>query len=392
MPRKSGNFLRAYELYTAESESPSSFHLLVGLSCISSAVRRNVWLNQGLYLLYPNIYVVLVSPPGRCGKSTAIRLGRRLLWNVPGVVIGPDSVTAEELIRELASTYADGQSAMTIHSTELSSLIEPSGIKMIQLLTDLYDADHYNPQGWRYSTKTQGRDVIRNPCLTLVAGTTPSYVSEGLTEAIVSHGFSSRVLFVFEERERFANPRPKEPPPELIAALEEDLVQISQIKGEFRWTEEALKMYDDYYRSLHESEPVDYRIEGYHFRKRIHVLKLAMLCSLSEKDELILTSSDIQAAIEILDLIEPKMARTFASVGKFEHSLDLERLHDQITAAGPSGLPLPELFRRNYFIGSLSELDEMISSLIVMGAAKKIRDEDGTVRVVPVTERKLWER
>ena len=60
MSRKAGNWLSAYQEYTKESESPDSYHLFCGLSAISSVVRRNAYVDQGIYLLYPNLYLVFV--------------------------------------------------------------------------------------------------------------------------------------------------------------------------------------------------------------------------------------------------------------------------------------------------------------------------------------------
>jgi len=388
--RKVGNWLLAYKEYTSESESPETYHLFCGLSAISSAIRRGTWLDQGIYLLFPNIFAVLVGPPGRCGKSTAIRMARTLLYAVPGVNIGPDSVTREELIKRLAQSYSDGQSALTIHSTELSSLIEPSGIKMIQFLTDIYDCDYANPSGWQYATKGQGKDEIKDPFVTLLAATTPTYVADGLPENVVSHGFAARVIFIYEEQERFSNPFPKEPSGELIVALTEDLVTISQLKGQFRWTDEGRKTYKEFYDNLQVTQPDDYRLEGFHWRKRTHVLKLAMLCSLSEKDDLILTAEDIIAAHDIIKLVEPKMARTFTAVGKFEYASDLERIQAQLIRAGKEGIEIGELLRMNYYVGDVRTLDSMISGLVVMNSAVKDKRGD-KVFIVSTTHRAIWE-
>src|SRR2546427_12238432 len=72
--REAGNWVAAYMEYTKESESPDAYHVWTALSSLASVARRNIWLDQGIYLLYPNLYVALVGPPGRTGKSTAIRM------------------------------------------------------------------------------------------------------------------------------------------------------------------------------------------------------------------------------------------------------------------------------------------------------------------------------
>lgn len=382
--RKVGNFLRAYLEYTKESESPDTYHIWTALSAVASVTRRKVWVDQGLYILYPNLYVALVGPPARTAKSTAIRLGRRLIQGIPGVTIGPDSCSREELIREMAGSKLDDQCAMTIHSSEFSSIIDVSGIMMIQFLTDIYDCDFRDPKGWRYSTKTQGKDEVRNPYLNMLVGTTPSYIADALPNNVIGHGFTSRMIFVHEEVERLINPRPGAEDTEMAQELISDLRHISFLSGAFRWTEDGMKTYDDFYRGLYKTIPADYRMEGYHWRKKIHVLKVAMLLSLAESDALTLTERDITAAIQMLASIEPNMARTFSAVGKYEYASDLERIGSQINATA-GGIPISEVFQRNYFIGGHDEIRRILASLHQMGAIS-LQVKGGKEWAIPATK------
>lgn len=373
MGRLVPNWLQAYGEYTAESEAPETYHLWTGLSVLASAVRRNVWLDQGIYLLYPNIFVILVAPPGKVGKSTVLRMGKKLLQKVEEVNLGPDSVTAEELVRQMGMAYNDGQSAMSIFSSELSSLIEPSGIKMLQILTDLYDCDP-NPKGWSRATKTQGKDTIKNPVLNLLGATTPSWIAEGFPEQVISHGFTSRTIFVYEDQTRFANPFPDPADKNLTNALVADLKNISRIEGEFTWTEEARKMYADKYGDIRETSPEDHRIEGYHYRKRTHILKVAMLLSLADDDELKIRQKDIRAAIDLLEMVEENMPKTFSAVGKYEHAADLERIMADIYRHG--GMTLAQITSRNYYVGDMARIKEILTTLVTMGQVRHRREGD----------------
>jgi len=362
-----GNWLKWYAKYTEESESPDTYHLWTGLSVLASAVRRNVWLNQGIYILYPHMFVILTGPPGRVGKSTTIRLGRTLLLGLEDIRFGPDSVTREELIRQLAKIGAEGkQSALTIHSTELSSLIQPSGINMIQFLTDIYDGD----VKWKYATKGQGRNTIHNPVLNILAGTTPSWIAEGLPANVVGHGFTSRTIFVYEEEPRYLKPFPKEPDPALVKGLINDLDHISRLEGPFTFPDDAKAVYEKYYHKIDKTLPIDYRIEGYHWRKRVHLLKVAMLLSISETDDLVLRPTDIETAWDLLGEIERKMPKAFSAVGKYEYASDLERILAQIRSS--KKMSATDVYNMNYAVGDFQQIAKIIQMLTAMGKIRRV--------------------
>lgn len=365
--------------YTEESESPEEYHLWTAMSVLASAVRKNVWLDQGIYLLHPNLFVILVGPPGKVAKSTTIRLGRTLLLGVEGVKFGPDAVTVEELIRQLEKAgEGSTSSALTIHSTELSSLIEPSGIKMIQFLTDIYDGD----VKWEYATKGSGKNHVKNPVVNILAGTTPSYIADGLPISAIGHGFTSRVIFVYEDAPRFLNPFPKGADKNLVKALVNDLDHISRLKGEFTWEGEsgipespgyvqgsAKDRYVEYYEKIYKAPVADYRVEGYKSRKKNHLLKAAMLLSIAESDDLVLRARDLDAAWEILEETEKRMVRTFSAVGKYDHASDLERILGEIQDTG--GMAASEIYERNYAAGDAEQLGKIILMLLRMNKIKK---------------------
>lgn len=402
--RQCGNWIRAYLDYTSESESPESYHLWAGISAIASAVRRNVWLDQGLYVLFPNLYIAFIGPPARTAKSTALYMQKGIINNIPGVKMGPAACSREQLIRAMAESKFDNQCALTIHSSEFSDLIDTSGILMIQFLTTIYDGNYVDAAGWKYETKHQGKDNIINPFLNMIIGTTPSYFAESMPESIVGHGFTSRTIIVYEEKERHQNPRPRANDSALAKALVDDLRHISRIRGEFRWggkvlrkdsdgndVTEAMETYDRYYRTLYDNVPTDHRIEGFHWRKKTHVLKVAMLLALAERDDLIIQSRDIEVAAQFLRDLEPSMARAFSAVGRNEFASVIERIGNQVRLAGE--ISMEDIYSRNYSAGSSYELDNVIQTLEKMGAVRRksvIRDGVVTTMLAtPVTQKAL---
>lgn len=369
MTRSVGNWLQAYAEYSAESESPDSFHFWCALWALSSSVRRNVWIDQGIYILFPNIYVFLVGPTGRVSKTTAIRMAQRLMRPVDDIVFGPDSITVEDLIRFMARAGRNKiQSAVTIASGELASILKPSGIHMITFLTDIYDGD-YSGQTWKYSTKQKGRDTISNPCLNMVAGTTAEWLADEFPVKVTGHGFTSRVIFTYEDTPKEPIPFPRGPDPQLRDALVEDLQHVSRLEGGFELTKEARELYEIRYREVFDGTPTDFRIAGFFYRKaKVHLLKVAMLLSLAERDELVIHPQDLEAAWTLLQAVEESMPKAFSAVGKYEYASDLERIISQIAARGE--MSAKDVYSANRAVGDAETLGRILQMAMKIGAVE----------------------
>jgi hypothetical protein len=99
--RAYNNWIKAYVSHTRFSESPDAFHFWTGVATVAGALRRRVWIDERHFQWTPNFYIVLVGPPGVAAKSTSIRSGISLLERVPGVYLGPQSMTWQALTESL---------------------------------------------------------------------------------------------------------------------------------------------------------------------------------------------------------------------------------------------------------------------------------------------------
>ena len=367
MKRRLPNWITAYLAYTNESESPEEFHKWVALSVIAGAIRRKAFYDMGYFLVYPNLYVILVSPPGRCKKSTAMRIGRGLMNDVPGLNFTTDSTSRERLIQDLSQSLLDGHSSMTAFSSEFASLLTTSGMDMIVFLTDIYDCP--SPD-WAHKTKSGGTNRIVSPYLNLIGGTTPKWIASAMPLDTVGIGLTSRIIFIYHD-----TPRVRAPRPELTAEqkalkelLVEDLIAISQIAGEYEFENKATeKRYDDWYQEqlTLPAKSTDDRLGGYWERKPIHMLKVCMILAAAQRDELVMTNADLDNAFRLLEEAESKMARVFANVGKnplnidIEHALELVHEHPGITFGELLGY-MKHSVRKD-------ELSEVMDTLAAMG-------------------------
>lgn len=380
MPRQLENWIKGFSFFTSESEAPDSYLFWTAMSTIAGAIQRRVHVRWIYYDFYPNMYIVLVGPPARVHKSSVIAFGRNFLREI-GVATASEAITKEALIDQMDKRSTEFASALTVLSSELETFISPSGEKMIGFLTDIFDS----PDIWEYTTKGGGTKIIKKPYLNLLAGTTPSWIATSFDISFVEQGMASRTLFIFENKPRFhkafANITPEMW--EMRDKLAMDLEHISQLEGEFEWTEDAIEWFTDWYENHLPQEKLDYRLEGYLGRKPTHLLKVAMVLSLAARDELVLDSQILQLAKAQLDLLESSMVKTFSAVGRNPYASDLERIFNEILLEG--GMTKAEIMQRNAHAMQKAVLEETLETLILMGVVRQEVNR-GHVTYLPVEE------
>lgn len=277
------------------------------------------------FTIFPNLYVVLVGDAGN-RKTSAMHSAERLLLEIGGVPLSAECVSKEQLIIDMVDQERslDGlppgphydnkrvYSPLIVCASELSEFLQISGAGMIGFLTDVFDKQ----TDYEHKTKNKGCRIIRGPFLNLIACTTPDWITTYLKTDIISGGFSRRTLFVNESEKAGRIPFPKVTP-EMQQCWVEAVTygrSLQGVKGPFTWLPETREFYSNWYINL--EIPKDPNVKGYYETKHIQALKLAMLVALSESPELVLRPSHIIGALEILSLVEDKLARVFQSIGK----------------------------------------------------------------------------
>jgi hypothetical protein len=382
MSRLVDNWIKGYLVYSNEHEAPEIFHTWVAVSAIGGVLKRNVWFDMSYFNLYPNMYVVLVSPAGLCKKSTAMRMSRPLLAEVPGTVFSVDSTSRERLIQDLAGAFQDGMTAMTAHQSEFASMLTTSKMDMVVFLTDIYDC----PIEWSHKTKGTGTNTIKSPFLNLLAGTTPDWIARALPLDTIGIGMTSRIVFVYSHEPRIRPWRPKlsQEQRQLIPMLQADLIHIAAtLRGEFKLTREADEWYNKWYtEDRHEERKMaDTRTAGYFERKPMHMLKVAMCVSAARKDNLVLDMQDLTDAMVLLEASEENMHHVFAAVGKNPLALDIELVYTSILARD-GGIGFAELLDMFKHSVRKEELEEVVDTLRMIGRIELIQDEKQGARYI----------
>lgn len=319
--RQLNNWIDSYLEFTSESEAPEPFHLWSALWGISAAVERKVWLDQGYFTLYPNMFVVLTGPPAS-RKTTASNIMKNILEE--GEVLGenPDMTSKEALLQELGNSTKTfelkGENvrhcSMSLVSSEWSTFMGDKDMDMCNTLCKLYDCDSkFNK--W---TKTQGRDKIVNTFLSLLGCSTATQIGDCLPYKAVGGGLTSRIIFVVEgEQKERRNSRPSisKEKKALREKLVNDIRHINTLSGEFEWSDMGGQWFDDWYVNRDEKIKSDSKFEHYSDRKPVHLVKMAMLLSIAESDELVVHRRHLERALEMLNEAEIRMPEALGGVG-----------------------------------------------------------------------------
>ena len=382
------DWLDGFLEYTENSEPPRTFRLWVGISTIASMLKRKCQINWGPINFFPNLYIVLVSPPGQARKGTAMSFGIDMQIR-SGIKMCADSITKEALVRKIAEAMTTDiqddasmkfHSSYTIVSPELTSLLGNGDPQMISWLTDWFDCGKGSDGIWEYVTKHQGEDRIAGIWVNLLGATTPDLI--GKIPDIIGSGLSSRIIFIYEHKQEKICARPHMSPEQLVLKekLYHDLELIQLMQGEFKVTQDFLDLWTEWYTAQSLEPPFqDKRLARYCTRRGTHVMKISMVCSASRSDEMIVTGEDLQRAIKFLTQAEIKMPYTFGSMGESPMASTLNNLMLDIGQAGR--ISQQELLKRHYYdIGNQRVFEDMLIILEKQGYCRRINVQGtGTV-------------
>lgn len=364
--RRLPDWISAFLDYTDMAESPHEYLQWTAISTIAGAAQRKIYTEFEYFFYHSNLYVILVGPPGS-KKGTAIRQGRKLLAQVPGVNLSSDAPSVAAVMEELVEIKARCAEHQSLNAfiLELSTLYENAKEQMTGFLTAIYDGE----KDYAKRTRSFGKELVPYPWLNLIAATTPSWLGENMGKTAVEGGLAARSLYVFSDEMVLKSPRPKraERYKKLEAELVHDLRIISSLSGEFEWEPTAGDWYDAWYLDKKRFPRItDNRTAGYFVRKPAHLVKVAMAVALARRNDLVLTLDDLLVGLAFLDSIEPGITRAFSSVGGNAYANDLERLESQIKQAGKLGISYADLVAANYHALDKKNLDQTLDALMAM--------------------------
>lgn len=326
---------------------------------IGAALQRRVWTGPTEFPIFPNPYIVLVGDPST-GKGLVLRPVKEMLsyWKVNAPdnfsKLDPDSqrqlleAREEQRLKALregtvfedplvfpsagdSTTFAQvvDENAKSIRSIrlpekhvwaptkiythnsliflllELESLFKQNQEDVIKYLTAAFDGEPFE-----HKTKTQGKSIIRRPCLTFIAGTNPDFINESFSNKLIGGGFASRVIFIFEQNPRFYKfdlPQFCDTQFECKRRIIDRLNTLSKFFGQVTFTEDALTFFRELFEKGEHKTNKNTKLAHYYGRKNLHVQKLAMAIHFANNNDMTIGLDSAKLAMKILAELEIKM-------------------------------------------------------------------------------------
>lgn len=369
-------------LMQRHSDAPDRFFAWTSFAMLGAAMKRRFFYKSGTYTIYPNQYIILVSPPG-VGKGTGINavLDRfEACGNLLNVV--KDRVTAPKIIQRIAEGWPTppsfvGQSlvigkkehACLIISTELSMLVSASE-NMLDFLCEGWDRHKYE-----YDTKNSGSSFINDMALSMLGATVPDFLQNIDKNRAMSirGGFTSRCLFIYED-----SPARQllHPPPlgedaasaKAMAELENDLRHITQLPGgEYKCSRNAMRIYDRFILAekatlKDDSDAVQY----FKARLEAHVLKLAMILAVSRHDKLLIEEDDMIEAVCAIKIIIANIEKIFRGSGDSDLALAASHVYNYVERKG--AVTKRDILKHLYRHVDQDTLDRVLYTMVEIGS------------------------
>jgi hypothetical protein len=206
---------------------------------------------------------------------------------------------------------------------------------MITYLTDLFDAQKIP---WKYRTKHAGNNVIPSVFLNLLAATTPESIASSLPSSAIGTGLTSRIMFAWADKKYKKVCYPEETEEEIILKekLLKDLYLISRMVGEFTFSSDCKKKFEEWYNNYEPNSRTrlckDPAFTGWYARKPLYILKLAIIYSAATSHNMVVTWHHILSAITTIEGTELLMPNVFKAVGRSTIAADVDLVVEIVKA------------------------------------------------------------
>ena len=319
--------------------SPERYRRWTALAMVAAVVDRRVYtaIRAGKQL-FPNLYILLVGPPGE-GKTMAIEAGRALAETQPHVALAPDHTSYEAFIRQLSKRAEEldaeeempkRRATLALMLSEWGTFIRTPELDQLAMLAHVYDCGDY-----KALTIGRGLDFAENLYVNILAGCTPAWFAEGFPPNSYEQGLPTRLVLVYEE-----SVGPLDTTPPYVSDMTRDPIEeanklteffwphldrLAKVRGFVPWDEKAIAGLNSWKAQGYAPRPDDPMLVGYCKRRPLNVAKIALLFALARHPDVAkIFLPDFESAKEILLDAEIAMPKALTAAGGNIYQLRME--------------------------------------------------------------------
>jgi hypothetical protein len=364
-------------------ETPKSFVKWSLYTAIAAVTSPNVSLNkQGAYDLYPNIYTMLLGESG-VGKGFGVWLAKSLVNTVDSTRVFAGRNSIQKIVSDLSMAITKGKGKEMIKDARayLSSgefvnfLLKDE--QAISILTEWYDT-HYVKE-WANSLKSSGTETLKDVNITMLGASTADYLRESVPVAAIRGGFFGRLMLIYSAEKGKINAlideaKEEEQVAPRVKEWSKYLIELSKIApgSKFKITEGAREFYRPWYYDLQERIKTRQLTDktGYIHRLHDHALKIAMIVSLSESDELILHKRHVDEGINMAQELISTIKKTIIGIGLSQSAPKNEVFLRSLFKAAENRMTRKKMMQDNHNEFDSLEMDRIALTLEDAGLIK----------------------
>lgn len=331
---------------------------------------------------------MFVSDSAFLRRSVAQKIGvNTFLRKVPDIFIFSDRITPEGVLDAVKRIVVlpDGrkreESTALVWAPELPMMFGGSDVVTRSTaiwLTDVYEGKKEH----QHTTRSGGHQKYANHVINFFGSTAPDWL-EKLPEEMVGGGFTGRIHFITASarKKAIAWPVPGLREAQLAQPLFDDLVHISHLFGEMKTTPEAHQLFTDWYEidlAKRKLSAQEFRAKPYFERLHDHAMKLAMVYSLAESDDLLVSRDHLKQAIKDVENVMTNIKYAISTLGSTDFFKLSERVYQMIEAGPPMGTKHSDLLRAMSYKMDGNGFNNLIQHLI----------EQNRIEVKPATSKK----
>lgn len=313
------------------------------------------------------------------------------------IPMAPDDITYEALVGAICKSYRRisypkwdevnkkhiighyGHSSLVFALPELASLLRQRTNDTVNFLLGLYDC----PEDYKYVTKTRGEDRIRRGCLSLFAGTTPNFMSQIFNEKLIDQGFSSRCWFIYAEEDRqeqFWIPGLTAQQEQYKKELLEHILKLTTLYGRVEISEKVHHNLELWWKENSKKRAnKSPKLDAYYGRKKVHILKVAMMEHFSEHasmEEMSIPWETFEKATKVLEEEEPRMDLAIVLQSNNPLSIVYDKIKQYLKTGGKNYVDIL-IEMGNY--GKKQDIDDSLDYLEMTGQIKKANENEEVV-------------